>query len=99
MKTNSRGLLPSKKHVQDRGKDLDYIREMVAFQERRGGRTWDEELRGRYNVILVKHGVISTETLPKHLRPNEHLMARVLAERTEICERLRRAIEFTGKED
>lgn len=65
METNSRWLVPSKKHVQDRDKDLDYIQEMVGFLDRRGGRVWDVELRDEYNGILIKHGVISGEALTK----------------------------------
>jgi hypothetical protein len=64
METNSRGLVPSKKHVQDREMDLESVRELVKFLDGRRGQPWDEAARDEYVRILVKHGMIKDPALP-----------------------------------
>lgn len=64
METNSRGLVPSNKHVQDRNAELEYLREMGQFLDGRRGRHWDEAARDEYNRILVKHGYLKASSLP-----------------------------------
>ena len=59
MEINSRGLPPSKQHIQNRHKEQEYIQEMIQFLNKRGGKIWDEELRDEYKRILIKYGMIS----------------------------------------
>lgn len=63
VKVNSRGLVPSDRHVQDRAFEMEYIAEMDGFLTIRNGRPWTEELRDEYNGILVKYGMIQASSL------------------------------------
>lgn len=67
---NSRGLMPSKLHMQDRARDLANVAEMTAFLDRRAGRVWTVELRDEWNALLLRQGAFSAETLERALQGN-----------------------------
>jgi hypothetical protein len=64
---NSRGLVPSELHKQDRARDLAKVAEMCEFLERRAGRVWTVALRDEWNSILLRQGAFSAETLERAL--------------------------------
>jgi hypothetical protein len=71
MATNSQGLEVSQAHLTRKMREEAYLKDMQELLEKRGDRKWDEELRNEYNRILVRHGVLSLESLPEQLRPEK----------------------------